>query len=163
MSVVELKPRKEAVVFQVHRAMDDEIRHLFLGQALKRIRAFAEKYDTDADPVIMTREFERDFAKDTNQEFCLVVAIRDLRVIGHFLSRAEFYYGKKYVYVVQLDILDAGLIHEEVLSGMSILKDWARSVGALGIRAGALTRAHERLYRKYGLTPFASAMLKGDL
>jgi len=161
--VVALNPKPSGIaVFQLHRAMDPEICHLFLGQAVKRIRQFAEKYDTGANPIVLSREFEQDFAKDTNQDFFLVIAVRDLRVVGHFLTRLEWCYGNKYVHLSQLDIVGAGLNEDEIASGLKMVKDWARSMEAVGLRLGALTDAHVRLYRRHGFSPWITVM-KGGL
>ena len=42
-------------IVELQREMDEEIRHWLLGQALKRIRTYAAKYESDADPLTITR------------------------------------------------------------------------------------------------------------
>ena len=163
MSVIPLKKQvAERVVYRLQRKMDEELYHLLLGQCLKRIRKFAEEFDSDADPMVLARAVEHDSLQD-QPAFCLIIAVQGIKVVGHLLATADWYFGKRYVFVHQLDLRGVGFTPEEARAHYDILKTWAKSMGASGIRAGAGTDAHVRLYKSwFGFAPFRTIM-KGDL
>lgn len=162
MSVVALKqvkvePLPEPTrVFQLHRAMDDEVRGYLLGQVLKRIRQFDEKYNPQGSPMVHTREVERDFAKDRDHLFFIGIGVKECRVVGHLLARVFEYYGKVYVHVEQMAIdKHSGIKLEQEHKIFAMLKAWQGEIGAdRKITTAALGEKHiRRLRRFYGFKP----------
>lgn len=141
--------RKEQPVFviQLTRNTERELRYAIIGRVLQRIRDFSAKYDTDGDPDAIERDVELDFAAGTNG-YHILVALKDLDVVGHLLSRSVDYFGRRYVYVQQME-LDAGsgVTLEQERAAFRVIKQWQRSIGALGIRAVAPSAAHVRRLR----------------
>lgn len=124
--------------------MDEELRHLFLGQVLKRIRNFCDKYDSDGDPIVMSHEVERDFTKERDHEFLILIAVNEeLKVVGHLLANAYSYYGKLYICVSQME-LDQGLSLDSEKKAFAVIKQWQGEIGARGIRAAAPSALHIR-------------------
>jgi hypothetical protein len=152
VSIVTLQKAEEErpIILALDRHMKIDTAYFLLGQALSRIEAFSEKYDTDADPKVMSKEVAQDFVKERDSEYLVIVAVREGVVIGHFLAKFEVYYGCRYVFLSQLDILGAGLQASEVDYGFEIVTGWAKSLDARGLRLCAPTEAHARIYRKRG-------------
>ena len=141
--------RREAPVFIISltRATERELRYAIIGQLMKRIREFAEKYDTDGDPEAIERDVFLDFAAGTGG-YHIMVALKDLEVVGHLLSRSMVYFGRHYVYVQQLEIdHGAGVTLEQERQAFKTIRQWQKSIGAIGVRAVAPTPAHVRRLR----------------
>lgn len=141
------KPSREPVIMVVlSRTMDDELRHRLIGQVLRRIREFAGKYDTDGVPSVVARDVEWDSAKDIkDQQYLVILAVRDLQVIGHLLCRIVNYYGNNYVYMQQFEIDEgSGITLEQERQAFRAVLAWKNQIGAVGIRAIAPSPAHRR-------------------
>lgn len=147
-------------LLQLRREMDEELRHWLLGSVLKRIRRFCEKYDSDADSVVMTREVERDFLKDRDREFMIILAVRQMEIVGHLLARIIVYYGRSYIYVHQMDIdPDSGITLEQEKEAFQLIVSWRKEVRAHGIRSNVPdTTNARRLQMMYNFEPMHTLM-----
>lgn len=143
----------DTIVLQLRREMDSEFFHSILGTVLKRIRAFCELYDMEAQGAVLAHAVESDFVKDSkDQEFFILVAIRGANIVGHLLAHMDFYYGSTLAYVHQNEINAAARIDEDQSQlALSLVNDWAKARGATKIKAAALTERHaRRLELEYG-------------
>lgn len=127
----------KASIVQLGREMDVEAAHWLFGKALKRIRIFCGKHDTDGDPVVCMRDVEKDFARDNGHDYLIIVAINDqLEMVGHLLASASMYHGSKYIYVEQMEIdRGAGVTLDQERMAFGWIKDWQKEIKAEGIRA----------------------------
>lgn len=157
---------KEKVIFVVlTRDYDVELRHRLLGQLLRRVKDFAEKYDTDGVPQVVARAVEWDFAQDKeNQEYLSIIAVRGLEVVGHLLCHAIHYFGHKYVYVQQFEIDgESGITIEQERQAFRAVTAWKQQIGARGIRAVAPSPVHVRRLRMlHGFTAKHTTMTFGE-
>lgn len=144
----------ETHLIHLQREMDEELRHIFLGSVLKRIRIFAETWDSDANSIVISRAVEKDFVKDKDQEFMIIIAVREMQIVGHLLARALDYYGNLYINVHQMDIdANSGITLEQEQRPLRWLINWQKEIGAKGIRAMVPDAVNaRRLKIMYGFT-----------
>ena len=161
--VIPIAPEQaRTVVIRLEPSIPEEARFFFLGQALRRIREFAEKYDTDGDGKVLSVEIQRDFAKEMNHEYFLAIAVREGRITAHFLAQAVEYERKLYVWVKQWEIDEGEKAPPGQIKQMFELFDrWKRDIGAAGMRCQAQTEAHVRLYKKMGWKHKFTVMMEG--
>lgn len=159
MEAAKIQPESESIaVLQLQREMDEELRHWFLGQVLKRIRKFCEEQPiADANPIILSREVERDFSNDRDHKFLILLAVRELKVIGHLLAERVDFYGIPYILITQFN-LDERMTFEQEQVGFKIISNWREEVGAKGIRATAVTPGLIMWYRRFGFMRNATVM-----
>lgn len=134
------EPVSQPIIMVLQREIDEELRHWLLGQTLKRIRHFCAQHDSDADPIVFSREVERDFAKDRDHEFLIIVAVQNMKVVGHLLADNYHYYGRRYVCVSQLE-LDVRLTLEQQRDAFQAVITWQKELQAHGIRAATANAA----------------------
>lgn len=142
-------------MFQLARELDPELGHWLLGQAMKRIRRYCQKYDSDADPLIMMREVEQDFVTN-GYNFLIVVAVRDLRIVGHLLVDRYVYHGCPYAAISQFQ-LDEQLTLDQEKKAFEIVLNWCKQIDIRGLRAVVDRKALRnhpkavlRWYRQFG-------------
>jgi hypothetical protein len=139
----------KTVIVRVHPAMEEEIRHSLLGSALKRIREFCAKFDTDANGKFLAKAVEQDFAKERDHEFYVLVAIRGSEIVGHLLAHLDFYYGGRIVFVMHLELdRRCRLTLEELKGALEDVAAWGQTWGAKKMGAAALTERHRRRLEK---------------
>lgn len=137
MEAVKLNPEEKTFIIQLTKDTDLDLRYLFLGQVLKRIKAFVAKYDSDGDPAVVQHDVEVDFVAATGG-YHIIVALKGLTIVGHLLSRSVDYFGRRYVYVQQMEIDEgSGVTIEQERTAFKTIRQWQKSIGALGIRAVA--------------------------
>lgn len=135
-------------IMRLDPAMDVDLRHWLLGMTLKRIRAFCEKYDSDGDGLTLSRDVEKDFVKDGDHEFLIIVGVRELQIVGHLLANAYQYRGRLYVYVGQMLIdRQSGITLEQEKEAFKWIQNWSLEIKACGIRAAAPSPVHVRRLR----------------
>jgi hypothetical protein len=158
---LKLEHETEPVVLHLDPAMDVELRHVLLGMTLRRIRDFCVKYDSDANGARLSRDVEQDFASDEPKRFFMVLACHPgPKVVGHLLATRDYYYGQTYCYVHQMEIdKNAGVTMPQEQRVFALVKEWAKEIKALGLRAAAQTPAHvRRLKTLYGFEPQITTM-----
>jgi len=155
----------EPLIIHLEPAMDVELKHLLLGMALKRIRTFCTAYDLDAQGLNLSRAVEQDFASDEPKKFFIVLAIRPGPVVvGHLLATRDYYYGRTFCYVHQMEIdHDAGITMAQEHGVFALVKEWAKEIQASGIRAAAPTAAHVRRLKTFYKFEPQLTVLKLDL
>lgn len=149
---VKQTPEPTAII-HLTREMDPEVFHSVLGTVLKRIRAFAEKYDMEAKGKEIARAVECDFVRDTkDQEFFVLVAVRGPNVVGHLLAHLDYYYGTRLAYIHMNEINTAARISaEDSTLALALVNAWAKEKGAIKLKAAALTERHaRRLEEEFG-------------
>jgi len=157
MEAVKIELDQPVVVMELRREMDEELRHWFLGQALKRIRKFCEVNNCDGDPLIMSREVEKDFAKDKDHDFLIVVAVKNMTVVGHLLVDSYKYHGHTYATVVQFG-LDEKVSLEQEEKAFGFVLNWAKEIKASGLKAIVEKPALMMWYSKFGFTRRSTIM-----
>lgn len=157
---VQITRQQTATVLPLHSSMDVAARHWLLGLALDRIAKFARQYDADANPDVMIREIEADFAKKQDHNFFIVVGMRNGEMVGHLLSNLYDYYGYRYVYVNQMHIDESsGITIAQERDAFGWIESWARESRAVGIRTAAPSLAHVRRLRMlHGFSPKLTVM-----
>lgn len=166
--MIEVTPQEAVLELEKHPTrimrldptMDVDLRHWLLGKVLKRIRAFCERYDSDGDGLVLSRDVEKDFVKDGDREFLIIVGVRKLQIVGHLLANTYCYRGRLYVYVGQMELdTGSGITLEQERAAFEIIKNWRKELRADGIRAAAPTAMHiRRLQMLFGFTPFLTTM-----
>lgn len=157
--------KEKTVLIVLTRDYDVELRHRLLGQLLRRVKEFAAKYDTDGIPQVVARAVEWDFAKDKeDQEYFIVVGCQGLEIVGHLLCRSINYFGNRWCYVQQMEIDEgSGITLNQERAAFSAVKAWAKTVGAVGIRAVAPSPVHVRRLRMlHGGKPKHTTMVIGE-
>lgn len=161
VQALQRNPRQLATVMHLRREIDEELRHFLLGKVLKRIRAFSSKYDMDGDGLAHSRQVEKDFVRDSDHDYMIIVALNnELQMVGHLLARASIYYGKLYIYIEQMEIdKGARVTLEQERQAYGWVKNWQVEIKADGIRSAVPSAAQVRRLRMlHGMEPFLTVM-----
>jgi hypothetical protein len=120
-----------------------------MPQACERIEAFCRKYESKADPTMLTRTLKVHFVAQVPQIVCMVAVDGD-RIVAHALAQVGEFFGSHHLEITQYEA-DVPIPPIHVWSGIGTLSAWARTLGAGHIQIAARNPAVARLFRrKYG-------------
>ena len=119
---------------------------------LQRIEMFVKKYDTDSSAEVLCNSVMANFITD-NPMVLLVVAVRDMRTVGHLLASVDMWCEKKFVTILQYDLdepIDTGILK----AALDQLGAWGLTHGAENMQVLAQTRgdrpmALSRMFERY--------------
>ena len=118
---------------------------------VKRIRAFAAKYEPKTNTDELIKDLEKAFLERSPGMFGIVGFDERGLIVGHALLRIETYYGRRALCVMQAERDKGSTTDDEFRNAfMEILRTLARKVKAAELRTLALSKVHERYYQRLG-------------
>lgn len=141
------------VIVQLRREADPVVFHTLLGELLKRVRDFCDRFDADAVGNVLARSVEFDYCRDTvEQQYFALLAVKEGQAVGHLLARIVNYDGSVLAYVHQWQMdRPARLDDVQKQAAFAMVKRWAKEKGAKKVKAGAWTKRHaRRLIEEFG-------------
>lgn len=126
-----------------------------------RIRAFCKRYDTDSDPEDLCEQLQRHFTAPISYVTCMV-ALQDLRLVGHLLVRIEVWGKKTVANILQFEV-DAGVSipRGALVRALDEMEGWASRSGAQEMHLDAINPRVERAFRTfYGFEWYRTRMRK---
>lgn len=124
----------------------------YMTTALDRIRAFCEKYDSDANVETLFDNIIVNFASGKPVVIPLLLLDRDGTVRGHMLLTIEDWMGCRMATIIQLEVdHETPLTIEVIQPAYDWVEGWAQKQGAQFLQCFARNEMVERLFRqRYG-------------
>ncbi len=126
---------------------------------LDRVKNFCSKYDTDTDGIGLCRLLEAHFIAD-DPKFIMLAAVKNGEMVGHALASVEYYYGRKFLNIIHLE-LDEAVNRDDLNRGFEAMLSWGMLQGAEEVRISTSTRPKAKMLKRfYGFKPHRMVMVR---
>jgi len=138
--------------------------HRYGSQVLARAVNFARANDISGDSEILWHTLAHQMMLDS-PDTLILAAVEGNVVHGHFIARLLNFDGELKVMITQLaiDKPERDGREETMRAGMEKTIEWAKLVGATGVRCWAMTPLLAKLFKRFGLEAKDYVLMELDL
>jgi hypothetical protein len=131
---------------------------------LARAVRFARVNDISGNPEVLWHTLAYQMMCD-NPDTLILAAVDGSKVYGHFIAKLLNYDGELIVMITQLEIdkKQRDNREETMRAGMAETIEWAKSLGATGVRCWAMNETLAKLFERFGLAPKDYVLMHLDI